>query len=296
MGRKIPGKKHRGVKDPEKQRARRLAELESRTNAAPRNVDEQAVPKSLERVIRLKEEAARTGAGVTKRRRRRKNALICVGQQRGPDRPRAKPEKVTPVFRQRPGESGHDFMHRVSRDTHNFLKEVAFEKKYDVQVERDPGTGEIQGLTKRKRDGDDAEAPQAKHKNIGRKKRAAAATLTRHDKRKLKLRLKREKALENRDEFERLQDRVGFGEVAHEPPRLKIKSKKMDGDRKPKDLLLNSLLEGPREASSAAKVIGRSAKRKYLSEAERRRIETRQNEAIEAYRQLKSQRSANRSC
>lgn len=272
--------------------------LTLRTNAAPRNADEQAVPKSLERVIKLKE-AAKSGGSVTKRKRRSRNALICVGQQHHrPERPRGRPEKVTPVFQQQPGESGRQFMHRVSRDTYDFLKEAAFEKKYGVRIERDSNTGKIQGLTKCKRKENDIETLQAKHKNINRKRKLAegSATSTRSDKRKLKLHMKKEKELENRDEFERLQDKVAFGEVAHEPPRLKIKSTKMDEDRKPKNLLLNSLLDGSREVSSAAKVTNRSGKRKYLPETERRKLERRQNEAIAAYRQLKSQRLANRSC
>lgn len=260
-------------------------------------MDEQAIPKSLERVIKLKE-AAKANSNVSKKKRRKKNALICVGQQHHrSNHPRGKPEKVTPVFQQRPGESGRQFMHRVSKDTHNFLKEVAFEKKYGVQIERDSNTGKIQGLTKCKHKEDDVETLQAKHKNINKKKKITedSAILTKNDKRKLKLRMKKEKELENREEFERLQDKVGFGEVAHEPPRLKIKLKKMDEDRKPKNLLLNSLLEDSKEVS-ASKVNNRSGKRKFLSEMERRRLERLQSEAIAAYRQLKSQRLANRSC
>jgi len=120
--------------------------------------------------------------------------------------------------------------------------------------------------------------------------------LAKSDKEKLKLRVKKEKKLENHDEFEKLQDKIAFGEVAHEPPKLKIKSKKVDEDRKLKSLLLNSLLEGSEEVSSIPEVINRSGKRKYLPEMERRRLEKQQSETIAAYRQLKSQRLANRSC
>lgn len=247
-------------------------------------------------MIKLKE-AAKTNSSVLKRKQKKKNALICVGQQyRRPNHPKAKPEKVVPVFQQRSGESGQQFMRRVSKDTYDFLKEIEFEKKYGVQIERDSNTGEIQGLTKCKHEKDDVETLRAKHKNINRNKKIAegSAILTKSDKQKLKLRIKKEKKLKNYDEFERLQDKVVFGEVAHEPPRLKIKSKKMNEDRKPKNLLLNSLLEGSK-ISSASKVIDRSGKRKYLPETERRRLEKRQSEAIAAYRQLKSQRLANRS-
>lgn len=221
---------------------------------APKNADEQAIPKSLERIIKLKE-VAKTNNGILKRKQKKKNALISVGlHQHRSNHPKAKPEKVVPVFQQRPGESGKHFMHRVSRDTHNFLKEVAFERKYSVQIERDSNTGKIQSLTKCKREKNDAETLQIKHKNINRKKKIVEGitTLTKNEKRKLK-RAKKKKKLKNHDESERLQDKVIFGEVVHEPPRLKIKSKKMNEDRKPKNLLLNSLLEGSKEVFSVSK-------------------------------------------
>lgn len=296
MGRKIPAKKHRGIKDLEKQHAKRLAELESRTNAAPKDTDEQAIPKSLERIIKLKEAAKTANNSILKRKRRKKNALICVGQQhlKPSLHPKAKPEKIVPVFQQRLDESGEQFLHRISKDTHDFLKETAFEKKYGVQIERDLETGQIQGLIKCKREKDDVETLRAKHKNIKRKKKTTGSPLTKSEKRKLKLQLKKEKKVEDVDEFENLRDKVAFNEVAHEPPKLNIKSKKINEDRKPKNLLLNSLLENSK-LSSISKVIDRSGKRKDLPVVERRKLEKQQSEAIAAYRQLKSQRLANRS-
>ncbi|XP_072759452.1 uncharacterized protein [Anoplolepis gracilipes] len=299
MGRKIPAKKHRGIKDLEKQHAKRLAELESRTNAAPKDPDEQAIPKSLERIIKLKEAAKTNNNNVLKRKQRKKNTLICVGQQYfNPSlHPKAKPEKIVPVFQQRLDESSEQFLHRISKDTHDFLKEAAFEKKYGVQIERDPKTGQIQRLTKCQREKDDVETLRAKHKNIKRKRKTTdnRIPLTKSEKRKLKLQLKKEKKVENVDEFENLQDKVAFNEVVREPPKLDIKSKKINQERKPKNLLLNSLLENPK-LSSISKVIDRSGKRKNLPVIERRKLEKQQSEAIAAYRQLKSQRVANRSC
>ncbi|GBP68166.1 hypothetical protein EVAR_23317_1 [Eumeta japonica] len=51
MGRKIPGKKHRGVKDPLKQQAQRLLRLKSQINAPPTDPDDQPIPKSLTRLF-----------------------------------------------------------------------------------------------------------------------------------------------------------------------------------------------------------------------------------------------------
>ncbi|XP_011138834.2 coiled-coil domain-containing protein 137 [Harpegnathos saltator] len=299
MGRKIPAKKHRGVKDPEKQRAKRLAGLESRTNDPPKNVDEQAIPKSLEHMIRLKE-AAKHSDNLKKKRKKKKNPLICVGSQdnKANPHPNARPEKVVPVFQQKPEESKRQFWHRVNKETHAFLKETTFEQKYGVQVERDPETGLIQGLTKCKVDKDDIEGLRAKHKNISKKKvtTEGAKVLTKKEKRKLQLRLKREKTRRGKDddnEFQRFQDKVAFGEVAHAPPVLKFKTKAIIGEeRKPKNLLLNSLLEVPKKIAPASKAIDRSGKRKKLPIAERRKLERQQHEIITAYRQFKSQRLA----
>lgn len=266
--------------------------LELRTNIAPKDTDEQAIPKSLERMIKLKE-AAKTN--ILKRKRKKKNTLICVGQQHSKLslHPKAKPEKIVPVFQQRPNESGGQFLHRISKDTYAFLKETAFEKKYGVQIERDVETGQIQGLIKCKREKDDVEMLRA-HKNIKRKRKTTETALTKSEKRKLKLRLKKEKKVKNADEFENLQDKIAFNEVAHEPPKLNIKSKKINEERKPKNLLLNSLENS--KVSSNSKVMDRSGKRKNLPVVERRKLEKQQSDAIVAYRWLKSQRLANRSC
>ncbi|KAK9302189.1 hypothetical protein QLX08_005651 [Tetragonisca angustula] len=108
MGRKIPGKKHRGVKDPFKQQAKRYAELETKINAPPKNAEEQAIPKSLERVIKLKEAVKSGKITKIKKKKKKKNTLMCVGKQDSrPLHPKAKPEKVVPVFQQKLARRGH---------------------------------------------------------------------------------------------------------------------------------------------------------------------------------------------
>lgn len=273
------------------------------TNAPPKDPDEQVIPKSLEHVIKLKE-AAKISDNQKRKHKKKKNSLICVGLQESKPNPhpKARPEKVVPVFQQKVGESGQQFWHRVNKDTHAFIKETEFEQKYGVQVERDSETGLIQGLTKRKIDKDDIVNLRGKHKNIKKKKKTTTVadtkkTLTKSEKRKQKLRLKKEKKLErreeNEDEFKTLQDKVAFGEVAHEPPRLKIKKMIIDEGRKPKDLLLSSMFGG-KNVSSASKAIDRTGKRKKLPAAERRKLEKQQSDIIATYRQLRSQRSTNK--
>lgn len=264
--------------------------LASKINLPPKDIDEQAIPSSLQHIIKLKE-TART-IGTQKRKRKKKQALISVGtrQHERIFHPKARPEKVVPVLQQRPGESGEQFWHRVSRDTHAFLKETTFEKKYGVQVERDPKTGSIRSLTKCKADVDDIETLRAKHKNTGKK----TATLTKSEKRRLKLKAKQHPKELEEDEFGKLQDKVAFGEVAHEPPKLNIKIKGTDKGEKPRNLLLNSLLEDSKKTTSTSKIIDRSKKRKNLPIIERKRLEMQQSKVIAAYRQLKSQRLAER--
>lgn len=304
MGRKIPGKKHRGVKDPLKQHARREAELESKINAPPKDADEQTIPRSLERLVKLKEAAAT--CRITKNKKhKKKSQLICVGQDNATKlHPKAKPDKVVPVFKQKPDETPERFFFRVSRETQAFINETAFEKKYGVQVNRNPETGRVEGISKAQKDElDEIEKLRAKHRNIKKKKKKTQSELpvmTKAQKRKEKLKLKKQKKqTEERDEFEDFKDEVKFGEIVHAPPQLKTKPNKADPatSSKPgkKDLLLHSLLQGANSAKTcnvAKTIVDRAGKRKNLPIGERRQLEKQQSAAIEAYRRLKAQRLA----
>ncbi|XP_017888127.1 coiled-coil domain-containing protein 137 [Ceratina calcarata] len=304
MGRKIPGKKHRGVKDPLKQQAKRQAELETKINAPPKDASEQAIPKSLERVVKLKE-AVKSGRLTKIKRKKKKNALISVGGGNStPSHPKARPDKVVPIFRQMPGESEQRFLYRVNRDTHAFINETAFEKKFSVQVNRNPVTGKIEGLSNcEQSELEKIEMLRAKHRNIKKKKKKSnpdAPKMTKSEKRKEKLKLKKQKQFEeNVDEFDRFKDRVEFGEIVHEPPQLNVRPKSADAisTSKPgkKHLLLHSMLkksEKPKTASKETKSINRTGKRKDLPAGERRQLEKQQSDIIVAYRRLKAQRSA----
>ncbi|KAL2715523.1 coiled-coil domain-containing protein 137 [Vespula squamosa] len=305
MGRKIPGKKHRGVKDPEKQRAKRLAELETKINAPPKDVQEQAIPKSLENLIKLKE-AVKSGriSKVKKVRKRKKNGLICVGGEKPKSlHPKSKPEKAVPIFKQKPDESNNRFLYRVSQETHAFLNETAFEKKYNVIVNRNSDTGEVEGLSKRPKDElDELERLKAKHKNIKKKKKNKEGdmNLTKSQKRRQKLLIKKKKKEEDLiDNFNAFQDEVKFGETVHAPPELVTRPKKanLKDNIKPgkKNLLLHSLFtkNGSSSSNSTKSItIDRTGKRKNLPTSERRQLEKEQSSVIAAYRQLKARQSA----
>nr|XP_050856859.1 coiled-coil domain-containing protein 137 [Vespula vulgaris]XP_050856860.1 coiled-coil domain-containing protein 137 [Vespula vulgaris] len=307
MGRKIPGKKHRGVKDPEKQRAKRLAELETKINAPPKDVQEQAIPKSLENLIKLKE-AVKSGriSKVKKVKKRKKNGLICVGGEKSKSlHPKSQPEKAVPIFQQKPDESNNRFFYRVSQETHAFLNETAFERKYNVIVNRNSDTGEVEGLSKRpKNELDELERLRAKHKNIRKKKKNKEGegdmNLTKSQKRRQKLLIKKKKKEEDLiDNFKTFQDEVKFGETVHAPPELVTRPKKanLTDNIKPgkKNLLLHSLFtkNGSSSSNSTKSVtIDRTGKRKNLPTSERRQLEKEQSSVIAAYRQLKARQSA----
>lgn len=170
-----------------------------------------------------------------KNKKKKKNAsLISVGGQFSTTlHPKAKPEKVVPIFQQRPGETEQRFLHRVNRDTHAFINETAFEKKYNVQVNRNPETGNIEGLSKcEQTELDKIEMLRAKHKNIRKKKKKKDTDeprMTKAEKRKEKLKLKKQKRMaEKADDFDSFTDQVQFGEVAREPPQIKVRPKKTD--------------------------------------------------------------------
>ncbi|CAD6222965.1 GSCOCG00005326001-RA-CDS [Cotesia congregata] len=295
MGRKIPGKKHKGTKDPEKQRAKRWAEIKDKVDAPPTNVEDQPIPKSLERMINLKNNMKnRKKLSGEKSNKEKKNKLITVGLESNRQvlDPKAKPEKVVPVFSQRPGEPDYKFLHRVNGETINYLKEAEFENKFNVQIVRNPETGRPEGLQKKPKDEiDELLRLKMKHKNIGKKKKVKSITepkLTKVQKRKIKLQEKKAKKLSNNaDDFNIYKDKVEFGEVAHAPPELNVKPSKADKVPAKKELLLHSLLNNKSDKAQP-KSIDKTGKRKNLPSAERRILEKHQSEVIEAYKLLKT--------
>ncbi|CAB0032255.1 unnamed protein product [Trichogramma brassicae] len=295
MGRKIPGKKHRGVKDPEKQQAKRLAAVESVINAPPKNIDHQDVPKSLERVIQLKNAVKDGSIGKKQKKKKTKGAkkLIQLGAEQINYKlpaPTARPEKVVPVFNQQPGENKFKFWNRVNQETEAFIKETEFELKYNVEVKRNAATGEVEGFRKKAKEELDQiaiEKLQEKHSNIKRKKKKTKTE-------KLKLLEKKNKKLEdNADDFQKYEDKVEFGEVAMAPPKLSLPRKAIKTDNKGKNLLLNKIFEEKSSSKKENVQIDKSGKRKNLPIGERRNLEREQSNAIEAYRRLKAQKSAN---
>ncbi|XP_050297903.1 coiled-coil domain-containing protein 137 [Anthonomus grandis grandis] len=315
MGRKIPGRKHRGVKDIEKQRAERFAKIKDKVNTAPTNVDEQQIPSTLSRLIELKN---KTKEGQYDKKNKNK---IKKGKENNSHN--GKPEKNIPKFERRVGESDREFKRRMNRICTEVVKEAAFENKYQVDIKRNED-GEVEGVVKRPKDELEQfvkkikkERNQKKSKK-GKKKaeEGAQPKLSKQQKWALKKKEKKEKKITNREEDYNLQPKkeiIKFGEVVHAPPNLVAPRRvdKNEGASRPgqKELLLKSLLPKEKQQnlkkgknkkeeklqviSNQSKTINKKGKRKDLPNALRRTLDKQQSEVIEAYKKIKLQRRAN---
>lgn len=188
-------------------------------------------------MIKLKNDVKNGGIVLKKRKKKKGKKLITVGAQQSTKlpHPKAKPDKVVPIFSQKPGESNYHFLSRVNRETNAFIKETTFENKFNVDVKRNPKTGQIEGLSKRPKDElSELEKLRNKHKNIKKKKKKVTSEnggvkLSKSQKRAKKLLLKKQKKnTDDVDEFKVFKDNVEFGDIVHAPPELKILSKSAD--------------------------------------------------------------------
>lgn len=192
------------------------------------------MPKSLENLIKLRQDVKDGKIGKKKpaKKNKKKNALIVMGAQNPkPLHPKARPDKVVPIFAQRPNESGEAFVNRVSSETQLFINESEFENKYGVEVQRNMKTGNIEGLAKKPKDEiDELMRLKLKHKNTSKKKKKKSepvVKLSKAQKRKNKLETKKAKKLQdNIDEFKIFKETVEFGDVVHAPPELKVRPHK----------------------------------------------------------------------
>ncbi|KDR24303.1 uncharacterized protein LOC110827341 [Zootermopsis nevadensis] len=290
MGRKIPGGKHKGVKDPQKQRDNRNASLQNRINAPPEIVDFQEVPKSVERLMKLNQ-ALKDGRMQTKKRRMRKkkqkNELINTENLIGKEillPGMTKADKPTQSFAQKPGETDSQFLHRIDEACHQVIQEAKFEAKYGVDINVDPVTGEV-SVTKQPRDEVD-EIEHSMHKKQNKNNPGRKSSKNLRKKQKLE-EVKTVKLDKNQDDFERFQDNVKFGETVHAPPTIKAVPRKAgskDAKDRPgrKDLLLKPMLQtktGPISTFS-----------RKLPFATHRQLELQRVQAVEAYRMLKARK------
>lgn len=136
---------------------------------------------------------------------------------------------VEPV--QRRGESDESFLRRVNNACEIAMQEASFEKKYGVEIKKDPNTGKVEKIVKREKNEIDLLMQKmrkdSKKKVIKKPKNGVIELrLTKAEKRKNKLKEKKErKSLEKIDDFDSYKDSVEFGEIVHAPPSLLLPKK-----------------------------------------------------------------------
>ncbi|BET01699.1 Hypothetical protein NTJ_14515 [Nesidiocoris tenuis] len=301
MGRKIPGKKHLGVKDPLVQKRRREMMMKDKINAPPKHADFQEIPKTVLEMNRLRELAKNSSDKIQNAKKKKKNpqqrALVDIRQLSGagPTLPGMnQQDRNLPRLKQRKGESEKTFINRVENATSDLINEVQMEAQHNVVVKRNKA-GDVVSVEKGKKKLDDA-AKQKIRKSVqdfhlGKKpdwkeerKIKKLQTFHRTDKggslkkrpgKKQRQKMKKaptklEKELAG---VERRYETVKFGEVVHGPPNLNRRPRGVDPSSKPsvKGLLLSRMLS-----------------QNEPSLAEKQRIEERRQSVVQAYRELKA--------
>merc|ERR1712228_892071 len=168
MGRKIPGKKHHGVKDPEKQKEKREKELRQKTNSKPKNLDDQEMPKKLLMLSKLREEAKQPS--VPKPKVPKSNLLdstkLTGYEMKLPGM--KKDLKPIPVFQQQEGEKNRQFFRRMNQQVAQFLRQKEYEAKYNVDLVQDEQNGQTK-FVEREKDELDEHVHKLKAKKLEKK-------------------------------------------------------------------------------------------------------------------------------
>ncbi|XP_038211904.1 UPF0653 protein C607.02c [Zerene cesonia] len=265
MGRKIPAKKHRGVKDPLVQHARRMQSIKDKINAPPTDPDDQPVPRSLTRLF-----AFQNKDKDVKKKKKRLHMPSDETIARGiGDNPISRLKKL-------PGESGRGFSLRINsaiRALHDPIDQEAYPQDLEEEDVKGQKMTDHRERRKKKRKGKQGEEEEPK--------------LTRTQKLALKKKAKKLKASEEEEIKEVVYERVGFGDITHAPPNLTVRPKMRGQDAtamgapRPgrKDLLLSAMLSGNTSKKNA------NANAADLARRERARLDV-----VAAYRELKKQK------
>ncbi|XP_026729181.1 coiled-coil domain-containing protein 137 isoform X1 [Trichoplusia ni] len=276
MGRKIPAKKHRGVKDPLVQQAKRLESLTGKINAPPKDPDEQPIPKSLTRLFAFQEKDKQKVA--RKARNCMKHDKVDIGSPKN-----ATPNPISQL-RKLPGESGRGFSLRINsavRALHNPCEDVDY--PVDIEAEDEKGLRMAEQRERRAR-----KRRKAAKGLKGGGDEEREPHLTRTQKLSLKKKARKIKEVEAKNEKQEVvYEKVSFGEVCHAPPSLQARSKGNAGAARParRGLLLSTLL-APAERQRRDHAL--------LPPAERQRRERARADAVAAYRALKANKINNK--
>ncbi|XP_017030190.1 uncharacterized protein [Drosophila kikkawai] len=328
--RKIPVRKHHGIRDPLKQIEQKEKKLSKVTNNPPERKDEQQVSFKFRQFKRLAD-ATKSG---------KKVKLGVIGKE---DIPKSSlgaktsggsiSAKEVKNIKQFANETDEDYLRRVNRITSASVREAQYEAKYGVNVIRNPKTGEITVQKRPKNEIDELLKQKQKERRTaagknGRRKANNAPQKTTMDAKTSRELIKRA-FKEAKDEVdseneksappaEYKRDVFAFGEIVHAPPSLKTLPRKAPKNEtvprpgRKSNLLLKSMLnpattEGDQDQheGSGRKVAAKSkeafkaptkaqmkGKRRDLPAATRSMLENERNKMISLYRQLKNKTAA----
>ncbi|XP_061389396.1 uncharacterized protein LOC133324572 [Musca vetustissima] len=316
--RKIPARKHHGIRDPLRQLEEKEKKLKNVVNAPPSKDNDQPLSYKLKQLKKLTEDAKsgkkikRIHSGIEDKPKEdkhhnRKNSKASTGA--------AGDGNKFKTIKQLPGEDDVEYLKRVNRITSASLKEAQYEAKYGVKVVRDPKTGaisikkkppnEIDELLKQKRKGGKAGGKKKPEKDVKPIDPKLAKQLIKQAIQEDEEERKQETSKETR-EYQR--DVIKFGEIVHAPPtaltlpRKAEKSETVPRPGKKNNLLLKSLLDETSTKSNGqtttsttkiTKSTGRvtkeqmRGKRKDLPEHTRNMLEKEREKLVELYRNLK---------
>ncbi|KNC31023.1 hypothetical protein FF38_13417 [Lucilia cuprina] len=319
--RKIPVRKHHGIRDPLKQLEVKEKKLKNVVNSPPQKDDQ----KMSYKFVQFKKLADQAKSGNKIKR------IRCGVEDKPKDTPAVGNKKKNlqkdgnkfKSIKQMPGEEDLDYIRRVNRITSESLKEAQYEAKYGVKVIRNPTTGEIS--LKKKPPNEIDELLKQKRKEIRggkiKKKKMDDKLHKPIDPKLVKELVKQaikedeqEKLKEKQKEIvEYRRDEVKFGEIVHAPPNISTLPRKAQKNEtvprpgKKNNLLLKDLIKPPEEAESESannnskqnnsnkksKTSGAlsknqlKGKRKDLPEATRNMLETERQKLVSLYRDLK---------
>ncbi|KAL7744042.1 hypothetical protein ACLKA6_001271 [Drosophila palustris] len=320
--RKIPVRKHHGVRDPLQQIEQREKKLANVTNNPPTQKDDQHGSYNFNQFKKIAD-AAKQG---------KKLKMGCVGKEDIPKSTGKK--KAQPVvgnrhanIKQLADETDEDYLRRVNRITSASLKEAQYEAKYGVNVIRNPTTGEITLQKRPKNEIDELlkqKQKERRQQKNGRKKTNGTVKnpMDAKTSKELIKRAFKEADVEDDEEVaaaptEYKRDVFKFGETVHAPPTLKTLPRKASKNEtvprpgRKSNLLLKSLMDtagdtttetsptSPANFSKKKSAQKKSTptklqlkgKRKDLPAATRSMLEGERSKMIDLYRQLKKEQN-----
>ena len=303
MGRKIPGKKHRGRQTPEQQKEKRDAELRQKVNSAPKFIDDQEIPKKMQLISKLREDTKNGKINKPKKDQKRDKNLLDSSKHMGYEMRlpgMKKPLKPIPIFKQDPGEKPKLFYKRVHNQVEQFLQQKAYEAKYNIDLVQDETNGKTK-FVEREKDELDEHMHKLKAEKLAKK---GIVLKSKEEKRKEKRLKEKEKRLkkkrksykkmqeEEEEDFDDEPEKIEFNDVVQAPP-SKLQGVKNNEARRPgqsKGLLLLSEQNMKVKGKPVAKVKDTKAKKKFkqkMSMARQQMFEIDRNSIIEQYRAFK---------